>query len=332
MKKIFLVLFLIFMFCTANCNLIYAADIVVDDSVHNEIASKYELDKLPDLPQNLQNETIDDIFTPNEFDTKPNSKYTPQSSNSQPNSQTTSQTLSQPKVQPQNQTQGNQTINTTQTPPPKQTITQPQTQTVKKPVNRAYGDMIKINKGKKFKVVNTAALSDTLRKGTVINFVSTQTETNKYITIPKGTYFKGIVEDSHAPNLTGNGGLLVIKVNKIVYNGRTYNIDAKITIANKKHIFFNNIKGKHQYWKNAKKSTAKGKKVYDRMWAKTKKYFRPGIEIIISPIAFVTGTVVYAANIAVSPVLAIFSKGGKLTIPQNSAFEIKMLDDAVIYR
>ena len=100
---------------------------------------------------------------------------------------------------------------------------------------------------------------------------------------------------------------MVIRVNKIVYNGRTINIDAKITIANQKHIFFNNIKGKHQYWKNAKKSTTKGKKVYDRMWAKTKKYFHPGIEIIISPIAFVTGTVVYVANIAVSPVLAIFS-------------------------
>ena len=318
MIKKFLIIFLIIIFCVTNWGLVSAADIVVDDSIHSEIASKYELEKLPDLPANLQNETIEDIFTPNEFDTKPDSKYTPTNN-------TTQQT------QPQNSNTATQNT-LPQNTPPKQTVTQPHTQTVQRPTNYAYGDAIKINKGKKFKVVNTTDLSDSLRKGTVINFVSTQTETNKYITIPKGTTFKGVVEDSHTPNMAGNGGLLVISVNKIVYNGKSYNIDAKITIANKKHIFFNNIKGKHQYWKNAKKSTTKGKKVYDRMWAKTKKYFKPGIEIIISPIAFVTGTVVYAVNIAVSPVLAIFSKGGRLTIPKNSAFEIKMLEDAVIYR
>lgn len=314
-KKIWAI-FLTINFCILNCDFVLGTDIIVDDSIHNEIALKYELEKLPDLPQNLQNETIDDIFTPNEFDTKPDSKYTPN---------TTSQ------AQPQNSNTAPQST-LPQNTPPKQTVTQPQTQTVQRPTNYAYGDAIKINKGKKFKVVNTSDLSDSLKKGTVITFVSTQTETNKYITIPKGTTFKGVVEDSHTPNLAGNGGLLVISVNKIVYNGKSYNIDAKITIANKKHIFFNNIKGKHQYWKNAKKSTTKGKKIYDKMWAKTKKYFKPGIEIIISPIAFVTGTVVYAANIAVSPVLAIFSKGGRLTIPKNSTFEIKILEDAVIYR
>ena len=316
MYKKFWTIFLTLIFCILNCLFVNGADIVVDDSIHNEIASKYELEKLPDLPTNLQNETIDDIFTPNEFDTKPDSKYTPQNNMSSQTSQTQSK--------PSNGVVQNTT--------PKQTVTQSQTETVQKPTNYAYGDVVKINKGKKFKVKNTANLSDSLRKGTVISFVSTQTETNKYITIPKGTTFKGIVEDSHTPNLTGNGGLLVIRVNKMIYNKRAYNINAKITIANQKHIFFNNIKGKHQYWKNAKKSTTKGKKIYDKMWAKTKKYFHPGIEIIISPIAFVTGTVVYAVNIAVSPVLAIFSKGGKLTIPKNSAFEIKILEDAVIYR
>ncbi|MBQ7449831.1 hypothetical protein IJS77_00300 [bacterium] len=319
MLKKFSVIFLLILFLLPDCGFGFCAEIVVDDSIHGEIASKYEIDKLPDLPQSLQNETIDDIFTPNEFDTQPTSKYTPQSNNGQTTTQST------------NNTPSSNPVNT----PPKQTITpsQPQTtQTVQKPAAVSYNDFVKINKGKKFKVVNNADLTDSLRKGTVITFISTQAETNKYITIPKGTVFKGVVEDSHTPNLSANGGLLVIKVNKMVYNGRTYNIDAKITIAKGKHIFFNNIKGKHKYWKNLVNSTSKGKKFYDRMWAKTKKYFKPGIEIIISPVAFVAGTVTYAANIAVSPVLALFSKGGKLTIPKYSAFEIKMLDDAIIYR
>ena len=312
-KKIF-ILFFIFSFFVLNCN----AELIIDDSIHSDIASKYDLDKLPDLPSSLQNETIDDIFTPNEFDIQPNSKYTPPSNTQNTNTNSTN-------TIPEN-TPPKQSIT------PSQTQTKPQTNTTQKTTVFYNGDSIKINKGKKFKVVNTADLSDSLKKGTIITFVSTQTETTKYITIPKGTTFKGIVEDSHTPNLAGNGGLVVIKVNKIVLNGKSYSIDAKITVANQKHIFFNNIKGKHQYWKNAKNSTTKGKKVFNRMWAKTKKYFKPGIEIIISPIAFVTGTVVYAANIAVSPVLALFSKGGKLTVPKYSAFEIKMLEDAIIKR
>ena len=132
--------------------------------------------------------------------------------------------------------------------------------------------------------------------------------------------------------MTGNGGLLVIKVDTVIYKNSSYPVEAKITLANQKHIFFNNIKGKRKYWQNAKNSTAKGKKIYDNMWAKAKKYFKPGIEIIISPVAFVTGTVVYAANIVASPVLAIFTKGGKLSIPKYSHFEIKMLKDVIIFK
>ena len=67
------------------------------------------------------------------------------------------------------------------------------------------------------------------------------------------------------------------------------------------------------------------------MWAKTKKYFKPGIEIVFSVITFANGSVVYAANIVASPVLAIFTKGGKLSIPKYSHFEIKMLKDAIIF-
>lgn len=286
------------MFLGLNCK----AELIIDDSIHSDIAAKYELEKLPDLPSDLKNQTVDDIFTPNEFDTKPDSKYIPPKSDIE------------------------------QSTPPKQQIIIQEQQNSQTNLNYKENDARKINKGMKFKVINTSVLSDSMKKGTIINFVSTQTETSRYITFPKGTVFKGIIEDSHSPNLAGNGGLLVIKVNKIIYNQKAFDINAKITIANQKHIFFNNIKGKHKYWKNAQKSTKKGKRFFNTMLAKAKKYFRPGIEIIISPIALVTGTVVYVVNIAVSPVLAIFSKGERLIIPQYSNFEIKMLEDTVIYK
>ena len=310
MFKKFLGLFFIITFCCLNCN----ADLIIDDSIHSDIANKYELDKLPDLPSNLKDTTIDDIFTPNEFETKPTSKYTPPSDNTNPTASAPDNT------------------------PPKQTITTPpqQNEYNKKQYKDIVYDnntMAKIKTGKKFSVVNTTALSDRLGKGSTVTFVSTKAETTKYITIPKGTVFYGTVMDSHTPKITGNGGLLVIRVNKLIYKNKSYNIKAKITIADQKHIFFNNIKGERRFWKNAKKSGTNGKKYFDRMYAKARIYYViPGVEKAVAPIALITGSVVYAFDVVSSPIMAIFSKGDRLVIPKNSYFEIKMLEEAVIYK
>ena len=302
MKKILSTFFILNLFCL-NCT----AELIVDDSVHEQISKKYELEKLPNLPSNISNE--EDIFTPNEFDAEPSSKYTPQ--NSQPQNQQLPQKTQEPKT--------TQKIDTQPSTPQKTYVYD-------------NSESIKIRKGKKFKVTNTSVLSDNLKKGSKVTFITQETETDRYITIPKNTVFKGVVVDSHKPNLSANGGLLVIKVNSMIYKGKNFPVNAKITLANQKHIFFNNIKGQHKFWQNAAKSTQKGKKIYDRMWAKTKKYFKPGIEIILTPITFLTGTVAFGANIVASPVLALFSKGGRLIIPKDSNFVIKMLDDAIIYK
>ena len=302
-----LALFLIIMINSPIC----FAELIIDDSIHSKISKDYDLEKLPDLPSNLQNSTVETIFTPNEFDTEPSSKYTPTPE------KTTTQNDSPSKD------------NTTAATPPKTNPTSAPTVQNTSGTNKTYR-AITIKKGKKIKVVNSKALSDTMPKGTSITFASTSN--NKQINLPQNTVFKGTVIDSHSPNLTGNGGLLVIKVNQIYFNGGWYPVNANIALANQKKVFFNNIKGKRMYFKNAKAKTAFGKKTYDKMWEKTKKYFKPGIEILITPITFLTGAVVYATNIAVSPILAIFTKGGKLTIPQNSAFEIKFLEDVTLYK
>ena len=92
-------------------------------------------------------------------------------------------------------------------------------------------------KGKKFKVRITSQVSDRTPAGTRLSFVSRYPETATYVTIPSGTVFKGKVTDSHPPNITGNGGLIVIEVDEMVYKGKTYKIDAKISVANEKRIF-----------------------------------------------------------------------------------------------
>ena len=172
----------------------------------------------------------------------------------------------------------------------------------------------------------------TTPEGTRISFVSTYPETSTYVTVPAGTVFKGRISDSHPPYITGNGGLIVIKVDQIIYKGRAYDIDAKVSIANGKHIFFNNIKGKRMYFQSIPKALKPGTKFFKKMWRVTCNLAKneSGVEIILTPFSLLTGTVVYALNLATSPVLAIFYKGKSITIPSGSPFTIQLREDAVL--
>lgn len=198
-------------------------------------------------------------------------------------------------------------------------------------IQKSYGQKLKLNRGTKFIVRSTSAMSDRMSVGTKIYFRLSKPIKTKFFTLPANTRFAGVIVDSHPPQLSGNGGLLVIKVDNVTINGRVQEINAKITKAQYKKIFFNNIKGKRTYWKNVEKSIKPGKRFYDKTWASTKNLARNSVTLIFSPFTLVAGVVVLGVNIVGSPVFAMFSKGGNLTIPANSPFEIKLLEDTTIY-
>lgn len=226
----------------------------------------------------------------------------------------------------------------------KQTVQKPPSAVITEPaiVNKKTTNNTKISKneksyvipkGKKFKVRLQQTVSDKTAEGTRISFVSTYPETATYLTIPAGTIFKGRISDSHPPYISGNGGLIVIDVDQIIYKGHACDIDAKISVANGKHIFFNNIKGKRMYFQSIPKAMKPGTKFFKKMWRVTCNLAKneSGVEIILTPFSFLTGTVVYAVNFVASPVLAIFYKGKSITIPSGSPFIIQLRDDAVLF-
>lgn len=190
-----------------------------------------------------------------------------------------------------------------------------------------------VPKGKKFKVVLSNNISSSTPVGTRISFKSLYPETSRYITIPAGTVFYGKVTDSHPPQYTGNGGLIVIKVTQMVYKGKTYPIEAKVSVADGQRIFFNNIKGERTYLKSIPKAIKPGANYFSKMWKVTKRLAKneSGVEIILTPFSFTAGAIVYVANFVASPVLAIFYKGNSITIPANSKFTIKLSEDAILY-
>ena len=200
-----------------------------------------------------------------------------------------------------------------------------------KPTHKQKGQYITLKRGTKFTVRLTSGISDKMSVGTKIYFRLPKPIKTRHFSLPENTRFLGVVVDSHTPQLSGNGGLLVIKVDNVIINGNIQEINAKVTKVNYKKIFFNNIKGKRTYWKNVVKSTKPGKRFYDKMWAKTKKLANDNVTIIFSPFTLITGVVVIGVNVIGSPIFAIFSEGESISIPANSPFEIKLLEDTTIY-
>lgn len=279
-------------------------DMSVDEEIRkNYNPSKLELDALPPLPE-IKNSTP--VTVPQSTSTSTTAPVTPPVS--------------------------------TTTAPPKTVPTTDYAKTtgrVKKdlPKTSAKDDFaaIKIKKGTKFLVKSQTSVSDYSRAGAGLTFVSLEPVTKRYITIPAGTVFKGIVVESHQPQATGNGGLIVIKADKMIYKGSTYSMDAKITKAGGKKIFFNNIKGKRQYWKGVAAQINKGENFYHKTRRASKKLADNPVGVIISPIPTVAGVVVYAVNLVGSPLFSIYYKGGHISLPAGTLYQIKLLDDLYLY-
>lgn len=277
----------------------------LDTSVDEEIRKHYnpsqiEKDLLPPLPKTT--ETLPQV-----------PKSTPAATPSQPSSLP-------PKTIPTVTQSGKRTPKRIQSLPGQE----------KTNISRQGIAAIKIKKGTKFKVKSLTAISDYTPANSTMSFKTQESVTQRYVTIPAGTIFKATIEDSHPPQFTGNGGLLVINVDRLVFRGTTRRVQAKITKANGKKIFVNNIKGKRQYWKGVANSTKPGAKFYRKSMRGTVKLAQNPWTLILTPFTAVAGIVVYGVNIIGSPAFAIFSKGGRISIPAGTDFEIKLLEDVYL--
>lgn len=190
---------------------------------------------------------------------------------------------------------------------------------------------IKIKKGTKIKVQSRTKVSDWNTAGARMTFVSTEPVIQRYLSLPVGTTFKGVIEDSHQPNNFGNGGLLKLKADSIIINGKTQNLDAKVIRANGKIIIANNIKGERGYIKGISNAVAKGDKFYKKTRRTSQNLANNPVGVIISPFPTIIGVVGYTVNWAVSPITAMWSKGEHITIPSGANYTLKLRDNAYIY-
>ncbi len=190
----------------------------------------------------------------------------------------------------------------------------------------------KVKKGTKFRVRSQTKVSDTNASGARMSFVSLAPVYATYVTFPSGTTLKGVIEDSHQPTVGGNGGLLKLKADTVIYNGSSHNIDAKVTKANGKKVFFNNIKGKRGYLHGIADNVGKGQKFYQKSIKTANSWYMSNpIGAICSPVPRIVGTVGYTVNFLASPLTAVWAKGSHITLPSGTDYTIKLREDLYMY-
>ena len=192
------------------------------------------------------------------------------------------------------------------------------------------GGNIKVKSGTTFNVTNSTSISDWQREGTKIKFTTKANTFGKDYTIPAGTVFVGEIIDSHQPQITCNGGLIVIRVNSMYYKNQLIPITGYITRANDKKIFFNNIKGKRTYLKTTWEKGNWGRTLFNKMFNVSVGLGGESSTLILTPFPFAYGTICLGLNAITSPICAFFSKGEHITIPAGSDFRIKLLEEVMI--
>ena len=210
------------------------------------------------------------------------------------------------------------------------TINSPKSEKYSAPQKLITSGKTKISRGTSFNVVNNAQISDWQTKGAKVKFTLKNQVVNRHFAVPAGTMFTGEVIESHQPQITCNGGLVVIRIRTINYKGQAYPLNAYVTRANDKKVFLNDIKGERKYLKTMWKKGNWGRSIFNRMLTLTINLGGDGSTLLLSPFPFAYGTICLGLNTLTSPICAFFNKGGHVNIPAGSKFRIKLLNDAYI--
>lgn len=188
----------------------------------------------------------------------------------------------------------------------------------------ATGKTYTVKSGTKVHIASKSAISDWTRKGSKVSFVSQEGFTTKEgVIVPAGTTFRGTITDSHTPQITGNGGLIELTIDEIYFNGVLSNIETKLATANSRKVYRDDIKGDRRYWKNVSKAMTPGKTVFDATRTCASVLYPIPVVNIFSIIPLLGGSVIYVANLTVAPVIAIFAKGGSISLPAGTTFKIQ---------
>lgn len=191
-------------------------------------------------------------------------------------------------------------------------------------------DAKKISKGTKFLVRSNQEINNYQNNGTKIVFESMYPEKVFSNKKPQKLVFKGRIIKHRNAQMGSNGGLVKIRIEKMMIDNVNYPIAAMITKINNKPVFFNSIKGNSAYIQNTKGALSNGNRYIGSVYKDPCTTFCNDDHILVSPLYLLSGAILQTSNILVSPIAGLLKPGKNVYIQKDSSFLIKLEEDVFV--
>lgn len=185
---------------------------------------------------------------------------------------------------------------------------------------------VRLEKGRKFDVKSLQPMSANTKSGTIVKFESIYEEKLFVSKEPAKLLFTGEILENNPPGKAGSSGVIKIQIQKVKIDNITYPISAFISKMNKKGVHFNNLALDSLYIANLLNTANKGTITIDKVYKDPCEASNclTGINTVARPFYFLAGAALQAADLLLSPIIALLQPGKDIFIPENTQFEIKL--------
>ena len=183
---------------------------------------------------------------------------------------------------------------------------------------------VKVDKGTTFKVRSLEAMDSDTPLGTIINFKSQIPEALIPDEEPSEVMFSGEVVENNPPRLAGRSATIKLAIRQIKVNNITYPAAAYISKMGEKRAMGGALAGLPIYADNLANLANQGTITIDRVYKNPCEYDDCITSTVVKPFYYLGGALLQLADLMVAPVICLFKSGTKISIPAETAFEIKL--------
>lgn len=187
-----------------------------------------------------------------------------------------------------------------------------------------------LEKGRKFDVKSVNAMSYQSTSESEIKFESIYPERIFLNKDPVKLSFTGIIIKNKPPRKGGGSGTLKVKITAVKVENITYPAEAYISKMNKKGVLFGAVAGPSKYKDNLANTVNTGTINNYYNVDPCGKVASECVSNAVKPFYFIIGAAMQTADLILAPIVAFFSPGNEVYIPEGTEFEIKLEGDVPV--
>jgi len=187
-----------------------------------------------------------------------------------------------------------------------------------------------LEKGRKFDVKSVHSMSYQSTSDSEIRFVSIYPERLFLNKDPVKLEFIGVIVKNKPPRKGGGSGTLKVKITGLKIENITYPAEAYISKMNKKGVLFGAVAGPSKYKDNLSNTVNNGTLNNYYNMDPCDKVANECVSNAVKPFYFITGAAMQTADLILAPIVAFFSPGNEVFIPEGTEFEIKLEGDVPV--